>query len=173
MSFVATADHTTGEPIAVHAYFLGASIPTGAQTVAIDAGASGAGGYAVTLTANADTEVVDSDNTINSDSVANPSVTLSLAGRSAFASIGFGSGQDDPTGIAPSANWTAQIEADGGAQTTGIYIYGVVSTTDVAAGWTQAADDAAAVAIAVAEVQEAPACTAGLNLTLLGVGGCP
>jgi len=173
MALVATADHSTGETGAVHAYFLGSSVPTGAQTIAIDAGASGAAGYAVSLTATTDTEVLDSDATINSDSVADPSVTLSLAGRSAFAAIGFKSGQDDVTGIAPNANWTAQIEEDAGISTVGVYIYDVVSTADVTAGWTQTADDAIAVAVAVAEVQEAPACTAGLNLTLLGVGGCP
>lgn len=149
--------HITGETGVVYGYFLGAGIPTGAQTVAVDVNIVGSTKRAEvwTLTGADDTEIVDVDAAINSDSQANPSVTLSLAGRTCFAGIGFHSGQAAVTGITPLTGWTSRQEGDFGEQTAGFYTYDTVSTVDVTAGWTQAADDALAIAVAVSEVQAA------------------
>jgi hypothetical protein len=137
----------------VYVYFLGTSIPTGAQTVAMtSANVHLKSISAITLTADADTEVVDSDATINSDSAADPSVTLSLGGRTAFAAIGLVSGQDAVTGITPLTDWTSRLEQDAGAVTVGHYTYDTIGSTDVTAGWTQTAEDATAIALAVSEV---------------------
>lgn len=143
------------ESMSVYAYFLGSGIPTGAQTVQVSVNGDGFSAYrasAFTVTANGNTEVVDSDGTINSDSVANPSVTLSLTGRTCWCAIGFMSGQGAVTGVTELSNWTATNENDFGALVGGAYRYNTVSTADVTAGWTQTADDAAAVAVAIAEV---------------------
>jgi hypothetical protein len=148
---------TVTESMSAHCFFLGSSIPTGAQTVAVDVtDTNNYAAFALTVTAAADTEVVDSDGTINSDSIADPSVTLSLGGRSCFAAIGFSSGQNAVTGITPLTGWTGDLEDDLGGQTMGLYTYNTVGTTDVTAGWTQTAEDAVAMAVAIAEVSGGP-----------------
>jgi hypothetical protein len=143
---------TSGEPGGVHVFFLGASVPTGNQTVTVNvSGAVARVAGAITLTANADTEVVDTDATINSDAVANPSATLSLGGKTCFACIAFHSGRQAVGNITPTTNWTSRFENDFGAQLAGIYTYDTIGTTDVAAGWTQTSDDATAISLAVSE----------------------
>ena len=148
-------NHTTGEPQNITGWFLGTSIPTGAQTVLLDAGAATRIVYVVTLTGAADTEIVDVDATIKSDSRADPSVTLSLGGRSSFVSIAFGTGQDASTGTTPFSGWTVRDETDLGTTGLGYYTYDTVGTTDVTSGWTQTAEDAVAITAAVSEVQAA------------------
>jgi hypothetical protein len=142
----------SGEAGASYGYFLGRNIPTGPRTVVVSTGSSQTKRTAVyTLTADTDTTIEDSDGTINSASQANPQVTLSLNSLTCWCAIAFMSGQGDPSGITPFANWTAQQESDHGSTTTGHYTYDIVGTSDVTAGWTQAADDACAIAIAVRE----------------------
>ena len=143
----------TGETGTVYGYFLGASIPTGAQTVAMTSTAANLKSIcAITLTGAADTEIVDVDATISSDAVADPSVTLSLASRDSFCAIGLYSGQDAVTGITPLTGWTSRLEQDAGTEVVGYYTYDTVGSTDVTAGWTQTSEDAIAIAVAVSEV---------------------
>ncbi len=149
----------TTETMSVYAYFLGASVPTGAQTVQISVNGDGVANYfatAFTITAAADTVIQDVDGTINSSSSTNPSVTLSLGGLTSWCAIGFASGIAAPANITPLTNWTSTAEADFGAMTGGAYRYNTVSTADVTAGWTQAADDAVAITIAITESGGAP-----------------
>jgi hypothetical protein len=146
--------HTTAGDIGnIHTFTLLASIPTGAQTVAVSVSASTALNAAecTSLTAATDTEIVDVDVSINTATATNPSVTLSLGGRTCFCLIGFFSGMAAVTGIAPVANWTARQEADLGPNTGGFYTYDVVSTVDVTAGWTQTVEDGAMIALAISE----------------------
>lgn len=151
---------STGELSVVHAFFLGSSIPTGAQTVEVSvSGASTKLGRSITLTASADTEVVDAD-IISSDSVSNPSVTLGLGGRTSFVAIGFDSGQIDVASIAPNAGWTSRVEFDFGSHSGGVYTYDTIGSSDVAAGWDNSAaggDDANAIAVAISEAAAATA----------------
>lgn len=142
----------TGDTSNDSCYFLGSGIPQGAQTVSITTtGTADRKAGCISLTADADTEIVDSDGTINSDSSANPSVTLSLGGRACFCAIGFTSGQAAVSGIAPLSGWSSVYEHAFAADTCGLYKYGTVATVDVTAGWTQTADDAVAIAAAVGE----------------------
>lgn len=147
---------TSTEVMGTYAYFLGSSIPSGNQTVTVSTtGTTGTRrGASISLTASADTEVVDCDATISSDSVSDPSVTLSLGGRTSFAAIQFGAGQNVVTNITPLTNWSTNLEVDFGSQTAGWYTYDTIGTTDVTAGWdNDIADDAVAIALAVSEVQ--------------------
>lgn len=145
----------TGQVGTVYAYFLGASIPTGAQDVV--ANASGTTGtkqsFVISLTADANTELVDQDATINTDSQENPAVTLSHAGRTCFDCISFISGQLAISGITPLTGWTSRNETDGGPFCYAVYTHDTPGTSDVSAGWTQTAEDALAIALAVSEVQ--------------------
>lgn len=141
------------ETMSMAAYFLGTSIPAGAQTVATaGSGVSGKLAYCYTVTAAADTAVSDSDGSINSDAVGNPSAILSLGGLAAFVCEALLSGQDVITGITPFAGWTSRHEIDGGAYSAGSYSYDTVGTADVTMGWTQATDDATCIGVAVREV---------------------
>ncbi len=154
MSRVAVNLKATGQPGGGYVYILGSNIPTGAQTVSVTVSASTATrrGTSMSLTGAADTETVDSDTTINSDSLENPSVTLSHAGRTCFDAIVFMSGQNDVSLISPLANWTARLEVDAGPRTLGFYTFDTISASDATAGWTQTAQDAVMVALAVSEV---------------------
>ena len=166
-----------GETGHVSCFFLGSSVPANdPATVAINL--TGDGGenilYVVTVTAAADTQIQDSDGTINSTSSANPSVTLSLGGNASFCAIGFWSGQDDVTGIAPLSGWTSRSANDISTELQAFYTYDTVDTADVTAGWTQAAEDAVAIAIAISEVAGGAAAfikMVGNNFRLAGLGG--
>lgn len=146
---------TATEAMQAHLFALESSVPSGAQTVAIDTDESiapySAGCLTVTTAAN-DPEQIDVDATINSNSVADPSVTLSLGGRTCLCAIGFVSGQNATSGITPLTGWTAESEEDSGGQVYGIYTYDTIDSADVTAGWTQTAEDAVAIAIAISEV---------------------
>ena len=143
---------STGETGAVHCFFLGSSVPTDdPATVDVTLTAATYTVNCVTLTAADDTEVVDVQ-TISSDSAANPSATLALSGRTSWCGIGFVSGHDASTGVTPLTNWFDRGESSTGTQQAACYTYNTIGTTDVTAGWTQTAEDAVAIAVAVSEV---------------------
>lgn len=144
----------TGQVGTVYAYFLGASIPPGAQDIVCTA--SGTTGtkqpFVYSLTADADTELVDQDATINTDSAENPSITLSHGGRTCFDALSFISGQLAVSGVDVLAGWSVQNETDGGPFVYGCYKHDTPGTSDVSAGLTQTAEDALVIAVAVSEV---------------------
>ena len=143
---------SSGEAGGVHCFFLGSGVNTGT----VDCVAEGTSAQlkdldVITLTAAGDVEVIDTS-TISSDSVSNPSVTVSLGGRTCFVVIAFRSGQDAVSGISANSGWTERKELDGGSRVHGNYTYDTIGSTDVSAGWQQTADDAVALAIGVSEV---------------------
>lgn len=153
MELVAVNAKTSGEAGTVITYFLGRGIPTGAQTVSVtvsDAVSKRAG--ATTLTAAANTCWTSADVSIGSDSLANPTSTLALHGKASFVSLALCSGQNAATGITQSTGWTNRLEHSFGTQTAAWYTYNTISTANVACGWTQTADDAVMVALAITEV---------------------
>ena len=143
-----------GEGGNVSAFFVGTGIPTGAQTVTVtvlDATSKACAVY--TLTAAADTEVVDTDVTINSASLTNPFATLSIGGRTSWATMGLYSGVDTiSVEVTPRTNWTSLSAYDLGTEGIGDHRYNIIGSSDVNCGWTQAANDAVAVCLAVSEV---------------------
>jgi hypothetical protein len=152
MELVSVNAKSSGEAGTVITYFLGKSIPTGAQTVSVtvgDAVAKRAG--AITLTASADTCWISADPSISSDSLANPTSTLNLLGKTCFVSLAGHSGQNAVTGTTQTTGWTNRLEHDFGNQTAVWYTYNTISTSNVACGWTQTADDAVMVALAITE----------------------
>lgn len=166
MELVAVNAKTSGEAGTVITYFLGKNIPTGAQTVSVtvsDAVAKRAGATTVTA-ATATTCWVSADISIGSDSLANPASTLALRGKTCFVSLCGHSGQNAATGTTQSTGWTNRLEHDFGNQTAVWYTYNTIAATDVACGWTQTADDAVMVALAITEAPLATeTCTAGLT----------
>lgn len=144
--------HASGEPGSVYAYFLGSGLGSGAKVINVNVGnaiSKRAGAYGVN--AHGDTMIVDADATINSDSQANPSVTLSTGGKLCFAAIGFHSGQNAPGSTTPLTNWTSNLENDFGNQVGGWYRFNSFLSADVTAGWTQTADDATMIGVLIGE----------------------
>lgn len=145
-------------------WLLGSSVPTGAQTFAVNGGATGQLGYIYTVTAADDIEFVASQFIEAVNSGTNPSATLSLGGVESFVAEAFTSGQNTPTQIAPRTGWTERNEQDLGATTVGSYSYDTIGTSDVTIGVDQGDDDIFCVAAAFRE-------SAGGGPTLQSVSG--
>lgn len=154
-------------------WLLGSSVPTGSQTVAIS-GTSTNGNVLVgvfRVTASADVEHVTSA-TVSNTSLANPSATLSLGGRTCFCAQVWLSGHDAVTSTTQLTSWTSRNETDVGTLVGGFYSYDTVASADVTAGWTQTAEDALMLAVAISEVVAAGggATLRKNSLMRLGVG---
>ena len=138
----------------IYKYFLGSNIPTGLQTVVVNV--TGSANKSVTvlaLSSARNTEYVDVDTTINGTG-ANPSVTMALAGRTAFVAIGFVTNITGAGNITPTAGWsvpTAEVLFTN-PPVGAVYKYDTIASSDVAAGWTQASASSSAIAVAVTEV---------------------
>ena len=152
MSRIRTDADTAGEPGRTYLYFLGASIPTGAQTVSIDRtqATQSVVAYAATFTAAADTEVIDHDGT-NGDQ-ANPAVTFTQSGRSAVSVGILHSGLNLPANAAELADQTRLGDHDYGNQVVVASRRTTADTADDTFGYTSASEDVALSAAAIAEV---------------------
>lgn len=150
--------NSTSTAYAMSAWFLGSSIPTGAQTVSVDYSGSSQNrvSSAISLTASADTEIVTTNAQIAGSTLTNPSVVVALSGRTSFVSEGFFSGQNAVGSVTPPSGWTSGFETDMGVEVSGDYYYNTVASSDVTAGWTQGADAAYAIVTVISEVSAPP-----------------
>ncbi|MDO8544397.1 MAG: fibronectin type III domain-containing protein [Opitutaceae bacterium] len=132
-------------------WFLGTGVPQGTQNVVIDlSGTQATVGAIISLTATADTQLVDTKKVENT-SIANPSVTLvTPAGVETFVCGVLFSGRDAVTNITPGTGYTAINEYDYGTETGGTSRRTSNATGgNVIYDWVQTADDAAMIAIAI------------------------
>lgn len=146
-------------------WFAGSSIPAGAQTVTVDfVSASPVDDYTfncVTVTAGANTEVIDTDGI--SEDCTDPSRTMNYSGRTALSVVTFESGHNDtatpgPTDIAWNANMTLLVEQDTGADIVSAARQTTPGTSDfVVSADTNAESDPEDCAIAVASISEVSA----------------
>jgi len=144
---------------AVYAYFLGASVPTGPQTVVVSVDATGSdkGAVALSYTASADVEV-DATNILDQASGANPSLTLATsAGVETAVSAAIHHGNQAVTNLGAGAGYTKPFNGTG--SDFGSQIWGVEtkdanhSGGNVTVDWTISnSDDAHMVAVAIKEV---------------------
>lgn len=147
--------HTTGETGQVTVWFLGSSVPTGAQTVAVTGGAIQRAMVSYTMSASGDMVIQDTDATINSDSVLEPSATLSLGSNNCFCAFGWGSGRTGS--LTPLTDWTVDQSLIFSSQIGAVSSYDIIDSTDVTMGWSQGtADDAFALGIAIREDAVSP-----------------
>jgi len=171
MAFVAAGSDAAGEQGRAYAYFLGAGVPTGPQTVAVTVSAADPKRpVAITVTADSgfDTAVEDSD-TFGGDT-ANPTLTLVTgAGVTCFCAGATHSGLPDVANIAGGADYTDVLEHDFGAR-VGSWIRRTSNSSggNVTLDWVSAIDDVAAVGVAIKQVA-APA-TVGLPMHHIGEG---
>jgi len=142
----------TGENTVASAWFLGASLPTGAQTVSVGGGNVVLEPSAITFTAAADM-VVQDDLTYEADSTNAPSGTLSLGGNECYCGITWRSGENNPGSVSPGSGWTQRMESDIGSQSIGDYTYDTIGTSDVdiSGSMTQSNDDLSLIAWAITE----------------------
>lgn len=143
---------TSAEGGVCYAYTLGASVPTGAQTVDIT-GTGTLRAIVQTATAGGDCEFVTG--TFEALAVSgDQTVTLSTGGRESAVTLVAWSEAGAVTGVNPLANWTAAAggEADEGAETTYRYSFDTVGTSDVSAGVNLTASAGVAfIAVAIVE----------------------
>jgi hypothetical protein len=154
MSEVVRGTDTVTEPGAAELWFLGSGIPTGAQTVSADLSSGTTDdihGVAISLTANGDTEVLDSDSDLADQ--ANPSVTLSYGGRTCISIGALYGGGAAPSSFTPNGNCTTVHDHDLGAFYSEVIRQTTPGTADFAIGGTSLSDDVAFVACCVSEKQ--------------------
>jgi len=153
MTEVIRATDTATEPGAAEIWFLGSAIPTGTQTISVDLASATTDDIhfvVASMTAAADTEVIDSDGI--AENAANPTVTLQKAGRTAGCwAIMYGGG------AAPGGTLATGCTLDHTHDLTAFYSQACYETTigtgDFTIGWsTLGTDDLAFVAVAVSEV---------------------
>ena len=138
-------------------YFLGASVPTGTQSVSIDHTASAATKYAVciTYTAAADLEIKAS-NKIESSPVDDPSIALDSGVSTAIRVGGLYTGTNSAANVAPAAAFTEAYELGVGAVNVQSVIYETTpSSGSTSVAWTTQNEETAAVAAAIGEIAAA------------------
>jgi hypothetical protein len=136
-----------------YGYFLGSSVPTGAQTVAATISVGSPHIITMTVTADTDTEIVTTG-TINETAVTGDRTgTLSTGGRTTVVvEVGWCSASA-ATSITQITGWTAHNESDEGAEVNFRYSYDTVGTSDVTFGVTVGGtEDVAVLAAAIGEV---------------------
>jgi len=155
MSRVTTAADTAGETMRPYAYFLGASIPTGAQTVTVTY--SGGLGtrilYCISVTASADTEV-DASNITEGDQ-ADPDITVATtASTNCFVSGILSTGESIHTNISSGSGYTELDLTDVSSRASNVQRRTSNSTGgNVSVLWSTSAivDDVAAIGVAIKE----------------------
>jgi hypothetical protein len=154
----------------LHGFFLGSSVPTGAQTVYVTS-ANGEELHACSFTvttSSEDPEVNAVDVSIDSNVQSNPRATLGLNGKTSWVVIMAGSGMNTEDNIAPiSPGWTQTYEFDSGSTSWGWYRYDTIGSTDVSCGWDQGTNDTHGMCVAINEGSGAAVTP---KLTLMGVG---
>lgn len=164
--------HTAGDEDAVmHAFFLGSSIPTGAQTVFVDVDATGTGkrAQAITVTAADDTSV-DDTSTADHASTTTPSVDLTTS----VETVVLGSmhtGVQNAANFAAGTDYTDLQEFSHGTSGSSF----IRRTTNPSAGtvtvdWTQNLEEAGILAVAIREGTGGAPAPIVKKLALLGVG---
>lgn len=144
---------SAGEPGIARAYFAGASIPSGTQTVTITWGSNETADQQftmITLNGAADLEVVDNDHV--GEDTANPSLVMNVSGREALAFVCIHSGLAAVGSLALLTGMTALHDHDWGNQVARSDRQTTASTSDFTIGYTSASDDVAMKALSIAEV---------------------
>lgn len=147
-----------GEAGRVYTYFLGASIPTGTQTVSIAHDGSATQKWALvrSFTAGADTEVVTFNQLVGIQ--ANPSIALDTGATESLRTAILYSGVGALSGFVELSGMEAVAAGEGndfGNETTVGGVQTTAATGSFTIGWTAASDDVAMVAVAIQEVSGA------------------
>lgn len=146
--------HTTGsEDGYLYAYFLGASIPTGAQTVEVtESTATSKSAACYTVTAGGDTHA-SSAGVLDSGGMLDPSTTVSLGTGDYFVAAALHSGTGSLGTCAPLAGFTTVDSQDFGLQTCYFVRKDAVASGSVTVGWDSSGftEEAGIIAVGIVE----------------------
>lgn len=122
---------------ATYMYFLGASIPTGAQTVTVSQSSSDwRTAFCLTYTAAADCQAIDAESYSGTGTTTPTGTTLSLTGLTSAVVMGFMSDCLQTGRVTPFTGWTSSNETDHGSEISGYYRYNTIASADVTWGCT-------------------------------------
>ena len=159
--------------IVLHLFFLGASIPTGAQTVTVSGSSTTKQAWACTVTADEDTEV---QNTATADEESTTvSFNLALGGETCFCAEVWGTEKANAglVNILLGSSWTPDDSHDFGSQVGGFYTYDTIGSTDVTAGFritSGGAEFNGCIAVAIKESAGGGGGAVHRPLMMMGVG---
>jgi hypothetical protein len=147
-------NNPTNQTSVAYGYFLGASIPTGTQSLSITCtGSSEKRVWVVVVTAAADTEIADITILDIESTTGDITGTLSLGGASSFCCQGGVSSASVVAWVTPITGWTERGEVDMGAEVAFCHTYDTVGTSDVTMGITHgSAESLACIGIAIKEL---------------------
>lgn len=148
----------------VSAFFLGSSIPTGSQTLSFTIGGAqtcSLFGVIVSSTVGADAQVEATDSFNFAFNNPEDADTIALGGVECFVAEGFYSNEGNVNNLNAQTGWTSRRENDYGAQTSGMYTYDTVGTSDVSYG--VAYVGSAAFLVAAVALSEAGGLSATVN----------
>jgi hypothetical protein len=129
------SEFTLGEAGTVHLDFLGTSVPTGEQTVAVnETGGNNKAAWALTVTADADVVVQDTTVLSGEDGTGDITGTLSLGGNTCFCGVLVWCGANAVAGFAPLDGWTDRGKVDLGVECAALFTYDTVDSADVTFG---------------------------------------
>lgn len=171
LTLITGATDSAGEPGFTEAYFLGSSIPTGAQTVTctVSSGSTSKSGVSITVTANGDTQTAGTASCTVSADAANPSCSITSISGASFASAGFHSGLNACANVTAGTGFTAGPCFDYGMQVTASeYATTQQGSGDWTVAFTAGSDDVAMVGVAIQ--QTVADVVSGSRLSIMGVG---
>lgn len=157
MTPVVAAENGAGDEGRAAIFFLGASVPTGTQSVSIDltSNINRPQQFAlISLTGDDDLEVIDFDS-VASSSLDDPSLTMNHGARTAMAIGALFQGAGAVSSITPAGSMSQIVEVDFGSDVAGIYYQTTPDDGDYA--YTITTNSAQSVAMAVASIAEVEA----------------
>jgi hypothetical protein len=163
------SEFTLGEAGTVHLDFLGTSVPTGEQTVAVnETGGNNKAAWALTVTADADVVVQDTTVLSGEDGTGEITGTLSLGGNTCFCGVVVWCGANAPSGFTPLTGWTDRGEVDLGAESCSLYTCDTVDDQDKPFGINAGANtfDYNMIGFALTEDAGEPAVVVGSGLVM-------
>jgi len=154
MTQEALEDKTTGENAWTAIYTLYSGIPAGSQDAVVVMSNATTARLMCAFGLNGDAPMSTVTTTAyQNDNVADPTATLSLGGITSYCAQAIYTGKSATTGWSPLAGWGSDFnhEIDFGPSTGGLESYDTIASADVTIGFTQTADDAMMMGIAIRE----------------------
>ena len=139
----------------VNYFWAGSNIPAGDQLVTVTTNEPEIQFFAkysvvITLTGAEDLDIVDIQ-ILSNTNIVSPAAVLGLAGRDSFAALGLISGHGSTEDITELTNWSVEYEQSHSNRSGAVYRYDLIGSTDILAGWVQAASGAGMIAAAFSE----------------------
>lgn len=144
-----------GEVSNTYMYFLGSSVPTGAQTVSVTNDSTGTTWSVVSITVTADDDTEITVSTITETVQADPQITLDTGSTVAERVAVLGSGLNAPANASVLTGYTDTGVVDFGTRSGKMCYEDTAASGSQTIGWTAASDDVVMIAGAITQVAAA------------------